>query len=351
MTTIDNFLSLARRKGFEKVPINFGMCPSLAHQFNEYVSRNNIEVLFSQVNVPDISSAPLDIKIFDQFYDTSFKEGTVIDNYGVAHEPGSEAAFHMTKMYHPMANFDSVEQLLSYPFLDYSDADCTAQKDAVQKAHSQDLIAIGNMQCTIWETAWYMRSMENLMMDMLSDDPMAEVLLDKVTENAILRANSFARSGVDVLFLGDDIGMQSSIMMSESLYCDWLKPRLKKVIDSAKRINPNLIVFYHSCGFVTPFIPHLIDVGVDVLNPIQPECMDFKELHATFGNQLSFHGGIGTQTTMPFGSPDDVRRQVFESLDIAGDNGGLFVAPTHLLEPEVPVENVIAYIKACQDYK
>ncbi|MBQ2256804.1 MAG: hypothetical protein II330_08060, partial [Clostridia bacterium] len=127
--------------------------------------------------------------------------------------------------------------------------------------------------------------------------------------------------------------------------------RLKRVIDAARAINPNVVVFYHSCGFVTPMIPHLIDAGIDVLDPVQPECMNFADIHAEFGDRLSFHGTIGTQTTMPFGTPDDVRREVFKNLEIAGDKGGLFVAPTHLLEPEVPVENLVAYINACRDFK
>jgi uroporphyrinogen decarboxylase len=79
--------------------------------------------------------------------------------------------------------------------------------------------------------------------------------------------------------------------------------------------------------------------------------MKFKEIHAQFGDRLSFHGTIGTQTTMPFGTSDDVRRAVFENLETAGDKGGLLVGPTHLLEPEVPVENVVAYLKACRDFK
>lgn len=350
MTNIENYLSIAKRTGIEKAPIDFSLCASLQKQFDEYRAKHDFELEFSHVHVCDIEPEPIDIAVFSEFYDYAFKEGTVIDNCGVAHEPGSAAAFHMTKMHHPMNNFDSVEQILAYPFLDYSKADRNKQEQQVKAAHKKDLAVIGGMQCTVWETAWYMRGMENLMMDMMSQDPMAEVLLDKVTENAIIRATSYAKSGVDAIFLGDDIGMQKSIMMSEELYSEWLKPRLKRVIDAAKAVNPNLLVFYHSCGFVTPFIPHLIEVGVDVLNPVQPECMDFSELHAMYGDRLSFHGTIGTQSTMPFGTADDVRKAVFEALDIAGDKGGLFVAPTHLLEPEVPVENVVAYIKACRDY-
>jgi uroporphyrinogen decarboxylase len=254
-------------------------------------------------------------------------------------------------MLHPMEKFDSVEQILSYPFPDYSRSSTGLQAAKVKEAHDMGVAAMGSMSIVVWEGSWYLRGKENLMIDMMSDDPMAEALLDKMTSIAIYRAESFVRSGVDILLLGDDIGMQHSVMMSEELYCTWLKPRFKRVIDAARAINPGIIVFYHSCGYVKPFIPHLIEAGIDVLNPVQPECMKFSDIHKEFGERLSFHGTIGTQSTMPFGTPDDVRREVFTNLDIAGDKGGLYVCPTHLLEPEVPVENVVAYLKACKDYK
>lgn len=351
MTNRENYLNIARRKGYEKMPVHLEMCPSLQNKFAEYCRKTGFSYTPVHVHVPDLIPVYASDETFLKFYDHNFKSGTFIDEWGVAHEPGSAAAFHMTKMHHPMGNFDSVEQILSYPLPIYAGADDTAQRLAIQKAHEEDKIATASMQMTIWETAWYMRGMENLMTDMMLEDPIAEVLLDKVTDLAVYRAESFARNGVDVLFIGDDIGMQRTIMMSEALYCTWLKPRLAKVIAAAKAINPNIVVFYHSCGFVTPLIPHLIDAGIDVLNPVQPECMDFGEIHTMYGDRLSFHGTIGTQTTMPFGTPEEVRREVFKNLEIAGDKGGLFAAPTHLLEPEVPVENVIAYIKACQEFK
>lgn len=351
MTNIENFQSMIRRKGYEKVPIDFKLCPSLAQKFNDYVNETGFEYKKAMTDIPDLVPRYADRNTFMGYYSNNFKDGTKIDMYGVAHEPGSAAAFHMTKMYHPMTDFDSVEQVMEYPLPDYTDASPEKQIAAIKKAHDDDTVAVGNMQCTVWERSWYMRGMENLMADMMLEDPIAEAILDRVTDISVKRAESFVKNGVDVLFLGDDIGMQRTVMMSEELYCEWLKPRLKRVIDAAKAINPSVTVFYHSCGFVTPMIPHLIEAGIDVLDPIQPECMDFSEIHAEFGDRLSFHGTVGTQSTMPFGTPDDVRREVFKNLDIAGDKGGLFVAPTHILEPEVPVENLVAYINACRDYK
>ena len=352
MNKRENLLSIFRRQGYETIPVHYGMCPSLKERFDAYCKEHELDFDIEPAyeSLSWIEPAPYDRQAYWKYYDVDFKEGTYLDPMGVAHEPGSEAAFHMTRMYHPMEHFDSVEQIEAYPFLDYTGISGEKQAEEVKKLHKRGLAACGNMQCTVWETSWYLRGMENLMMDMMCEDPMAEVLLDKITDMAVKKAVIYAEAGADLLFLGDDIGMQNSIMMSEQLYCDWLKPRIAKVIEKAKEAKPDILVLYHSCGYVTPFIPHLIEAGVDVLNPIQPECMDFQEIHDAYGEQLSFHGTIGTQTTMPYGTADDVRRAVFQNLDIAGRKGGLLAAPTHLLEPEVPVENGLAYLKACSDY-
>lgn len=353
MDKCKNLLSLLRRNGFNEAPVEFILCPSLV---KEYYKQTNADMDYMDYyempwrNVEDLRLVGQDPGNYKKYYNYEFKPGTSIDIWGVAHEPGSEAAKHMTRMHHPLKNIRSIEELMEYPFPDFSRVESDHQKVQVRMIHENGLAAVGNMQCTIWETSWYLRSMEELMMDMMSDDTKAEYLLDKVTEQASLRAQAYASAGVDILFLGDDIGMQNTILMSEELDMTWLNPRLKKVIDSARKIKPDIIIFYHSCGFVSPFIPHLIEAGIDVLNPVQPECMDFSEVYANFGDRLSFHGTIGTQTTMPFGTADEVRREVFKNLELAGNKGGIFVAPAHMLEPEVPWENIMAYLKACKDF-
>lgn len=349
----ENLLSLLRRKGFSEIPVEFMLCPSLVKEYQNQTNSNqdyNDYFKMPWKSVEDLRLVSNNKEVFKKYYDYEFKPGTEIDIWGVAHEPGSAAAKHMTRMHNPLKNIKSIDELREYPFPDFHNAKADHQKVQVQQIHAKGLAAVGNMACTVWETSWYMRSMEELMMDMMTEDMKAEFVLDKVTELSCLRAQAYALAGVDVLFLGDDIGMQSTILMSEELYVTWLKPRLKKVIDSARKIKPDILVFYHSCGFATPFISHLIEAGIDVLNPIQPECMNFSEIYANFSDRLSFHGTIGTQTTMPFGTADDVRREVFKNLDFAGNKGGVFVAPTHVLEPEVPWENIMAYVNACRDF-
>jgi uroporphyrinogen decarboxylase len=354
MTPRENLLGLFRRQGYEYAPVEFDLCPSLQSVYKEATGSDlgpNEYFGFPERFVEGPRLAPPEID-WARYFPDGLKEGTWIDPmWGIAHEPGSEAAKHMTYMRHPLARAQSIEEIQAYPFPDYSNADTSHMADQVASIHDRGLSAAGGMACTVWETSWYVRSMEELMMDMLSDDEKAVLVLDTVTNTACQRAASFARAGVDVLQIGDDVGMQSRIMMSEELYREWLKPRLARVIKSAKEIKPDIIVLYHSCGYVRPLINDLIEAGIDVLNPVQPECMDFAEIHEEFGDRLSFHGTIGTQTTMPFGTPEEVKKVVFHNLEIAGDKGGLLCAPTHLLEPEVPWQNVEAYVQACREFR
>ena len=356
MNPRENVMALLRREPYEWVPVDLQLCPSLEE---EYRRRTGAAVSYQDyfrlpwAGIGDIPMSKKDEQYLP--YHPGLKAGSYIDLWGVAHEPGSAAAKHMTYMRCPLKGIDSLSEVRAYPLPDYAAGD-TAENAASQRAqaaalHARGLAAMGYLTCTIWETSWSIRGMEDLMMDMMSGDPIAAYILDAVTERAVTRARAYARAGVDILYLGDDIGMQKAPMMSLELYCKWLKPRLKQVIDAARAVRPGILVKYHSCGYATPFIPHLIEAGVDILNPIQPESMNFQEIYREFGGKISFDGTIGTQSVMPFGTPQQVRETVFRHLDIARPHGGLLPAPTHLLEPEVPWENIIAYVEACRDYK
>jgi uroporphyrinogen decarboxylase len=122
------------------------------------------------------------------------------------------------------------------------------------------------------------------------------------------------------------------------------------IIAEVKTANPGVLVFYHSDGSFKPVIPDLIEIGVDILNPVQPESMDIAELKRSYGDRLSFWGGIGVQTTLPFGTPDDVKSAVKRLIGEAGGGGGLVVSPAHVIEPDVPWENVEAFVDAVRRF-
>ncbi len=353
MDARENLLSVFRRQGYESVPVQFYLCPSLCEVFEQRTGSGSayqdyFEMPMREVEFPKaVAQESVD---WHKYYPEGFKNKVFFDDWGVAHESGSEAAGHMTRMRHPMAGFDSLEQIQAYPFPDLAAVSTDRLQREIDSIHGRGLAVYAAMECTIWETAWYLRDMTKLMMDMATADEKVVWLLDKITELACLRASTFAGLGADVIRIGDDVGMQSSLMMSEEFYREFLKERLGKVIKAAKDVKPDVIMQYHTCGFVTPLIGDFIEAGIDVLNPVQPECMDFGELHAEYGDTISFSGTIGTQTTMPFGTCADVREVAMRNLEIAGDNGGLLCCPTHLLEPEVPWENILAYVEACRDF-
>jgi len=352
MTPRENLLSLLRRQGYDYIPATFSLCPSLEAEYKKQTGgKMPYQEYFSfpWKDLPDIR-LDYDPDIFRPWYD-SLKPGTHIGIWGTAHEPGSEAAKHMTRMRHPLSGIEDLEKIKEYPFPDFKNGDASQLKQAADAIHARGMAAVANLQCTIWEVSWYLRSMEDLFVDMMTDDPIAEFIFDKVTEQNLIRIRAAAEAGADIVYLGDDIGMQHTAMMSHELYRKWIKPRLKKVIAAIREINPDALVFYHSCGMVTPFIDDLIDAGIDVLNPIQSECMNPVEIIKTYGDRLSFYGAVGTQTTMPFGTPEEIIKTVHSYLDAAGPNGGMLVAPTHLLEPEVPWENILAFVEACKTYQ
>jgi uroporphyrinogen decarboxylase len=163
-------------------------------------------------------------------------------------------------------------------------------------------------------------------------------------------AERYAAAGCDVLSLGDDVSTQLTMMMKVATWREFIKPRLAKVIEAAKKVKPDILIFYHGDGNLQAIIPELIEIGVEILNPVQPECMDPVTIKKQYGDRLSFWGAIGTQTVMPFGTPQQVREVCEKMIQEVGRGGGLGLAPTHVLEPEVPWENIQSFVDVVKEH-
>jgi len=206
------------------------------------------------------------------------------------------------------------------------------------------------MPVTIFEVSWQLRGMENLLLDFLENKPFAIYLLDFITEMRRFMIRRFAEAGVDHIHLGDDMGTQRGMLISPKMWREWFKERMRSIILVAKKVNPEVIISYHSDGNIEKIIPELIEIGIEVLNPVQPEAMDPVKLKQKYGNKLAFWGTVGTQSTMPFGTPKEVKKVVKQRIETVGDGGGLLISPTHMLEPEVPWENIRAFFEAVEEY-
>ena len=350
MTPRENLLSVLRRHGAVEIPLDIDLVASQYERFKRETETTNVAEYFrfSHRGVHVAMEGPDGARAL--YTREELPERTKFDAWGVAHSAGSEAAYHMTKLHHPLKGATSLKEIVDFPGPRIDTVgELNRLRSETKRIHDAGYAVMGGMSQTVWETAWAIRSMEDLMVDMMSEDEMATVLLDRVTDISCARARLFAEAGCDVVHLGDDIGMQSTPMMSVDLWRTWLKPRLGRVIDAAREKSSDILIFYHSCGFVEPFIDDLIELGVEILNPVQPESMDFESIHSRYGDRLSFWGTIGTQRTMPFGSAEDVKNEVRRNVAICGEAGGIVIGPTHVVEPEVPWENIVALREACDE--
>jgi uroporphyrinogen decarboxylase len=264
--------------------------------------------------------------------------------YGMVH--GSMEHF-VEYRYHPLAECETADDVMAF---DWPDVDADERFDGVaeeiRRFHERGYAVTGELYLTIFETAWLLRGMQNLVMDFYGNEDIAHAICETLAEIRIRQAAKYAEIGVDVLRLGDDVATQHGPMMGLDLYRKFLKDRTRRIITAAKKVNPDLLVFMHCDGAVSEFIPEYIEIGVDILNPVQPECNDLTEIGRRYGDRISFWGGIGTQTTMPYGTREEVARKVKEVHGQLGRSGGLLIAPSHILEPEVPWENVLAFVDA-----
>jgi uroporphyrinogen decarboxylase len=198
---------------------------------------------------------------------------------------------------------------------------------------------VGVTVTTIFETAWALRGYEKMLTDFSLNPDMAESILDFPYQYHLAAAKRLTAMGVDMIWIGDDMGAQDAMIISPKMWRRFFKPRMAHFIAEIKAINPQLKVAYHSDGNILPIIPDLIDIGLDVLNPVQPASMDPKKLKKDFGEHLCFWGSIDEQHTLPFGSPADVQKEVEDRIETLGENGGLILGPTHHVQLDTPMEN------------
>jgi len=353
MTHRERVLLALSRKEPDRVPFTMDFTPEIYERFKretgaeDYYEYFKIDIRYTG---PDSTKKTADFTPY--IGRSAHPERRRVDEWGIGWEKGS--LHHFEDMVHPLRNMTSIKELEQYPWPDV-DADYRWQNvpRQVKTLQAQGYPVIVGIPCaggTLFETAWYMRGMENLLSDMLINEEFAAWIFDRLTDMAVRNAERIAKAGADIMLTGDDIGTQRAMLMSPELWRKWLKPRMAKIIKTARDIKPDIHVFYHSDGNIEPVIPELIEIGIDVLNPVQPECMDPEKIKEQYGDRLSFWGTIGTQTTMPFGTPEDVRNEVKLRMETVGKGGGLLLAPTHVLEPDVPWENILAFVDAIERF-
>ena len=199
---------------------------------------------------------------------------------------------------------------------------------------------------SLYERAWTMRGMTELLMDMVQRPNFVEELLDAIVEHNLARIRRALEFDFDCIHFGDDYGMQTGLTMGINHWRRFIKPRLARMFAPVRDAGKYISI--HSCGAVTELFDDLIEIGLNMFNPFQPEVMDVFALKNQYPGRLAFHGGMGTQKLLPFGSPADVSNMTRRLID-AGRPGGYIFSPSHAVPPDVPPENLLAMMEVLRD--
>ncbi len=289
--------------------------------------------------------APLDFSPY--WKKPEFPPGAWINHLGVMEVPSG--LYHFTGYVSPLRNARSLAEIERYPLEDIPKFDYSHFPGLVAGAHSRGrpaALSIGHM----YEDAWQIRGYEQFLADMVERPSWAECLLERIFQGNLFAAVKAAQAGADAIHCGDDVANQRNTMFSPAMWRKFIHSRWSKVWRAAKEAKADVAIHYHSDGNVFSIVGEMVEAGLDILNPVQPECLDADGIHRRWGDRLSFDGLMGTQSTMPFGTPEQVKARVRECVDRYGKRGGLILAPTHVLEPEVPIANIEAFVEACREF-
>lgn len=212
---------------------------------------------------------------------------------------------------------------------------------------NRDRFALFSIGFSLFERAWTLRGMENLMLDMVIDPGFTETLLDRIVEFNLKIIDQAVRFPVQMVQFGDDWGQQRGLLMGPKYWRKYIKPRIYRMYQKVK--EKGLFVSIHSCGDIEEVLPDLIEIGVDLYNPFQPEVTDIVRIKKEYGDKLSFWGGLSIQKVLPFGTPEDVKKEVKRLIKEIGAGGGYVLAPAHAIPKDVPLANVLAMVEILQN--
>lgn len=237
---------------------------------------------------------------------------------------------------HPLAEDSAIE---TYQPPDPERPELYRASEEMIRQFKDEYWIVGVTVTTIFETAWALRGLSQMMIDMAMNPDLANRILDIPYDYHLTAAKRLVEMGVDMIWTGDDMGAQDKMLISPEMWRKYFKPRMADFVAELKEINHEVKIAYHTDGDISPIIPEFIEIGIDVLNPVQPASMDPAKLKKKFGGQLCFWGSIDVQHTLPFGTPEEVKAEVLERLRTIGRGGGLILSPTHHVQLDTPLEN------------
>ena len=277
-----------------------------------------------------------------------------VDRWGVGRRlPVGDGHYYVS--HPPLASAEGPGDLYAHTWPEPRTDFASLSAQAARLRATTDRALILNLEVGFLHQAQFMRGFDRWLMDLAADPSFAGALMDAILEIWLAEAGATIQAVgdcADVVVYADDIAFQDRPVFSTAMYRKLIRPRQRRVFDLLKQSG--MKVFYHSCGNVRPLIADLVDMGVDILNPVQVSAAgmgDTAALKAEWGDMLTFWGGIDTQAVLPRGSTGEVRREVMRRLDDLARGGGYVLAPVHDVQPEVPPANLCAMFDAAGEWE
>ena len=269
---------------------------------------------------------------------------TVFDELGVGWVKSVE--FPMGLVLAPWKQYTDPGQIYDYPMPSFSVPESCVAEIRDWKARGY---VVSSLCGALNEWCYFLRDMEEFLVDLVQRPEMAEAVLARVAELVLSMGIQMAEAGADIVCFYGDVGGQDKLLCTPRAYRKWFKPHLERIFAAAHQVNPGVKVFMHTCGQILPIIPDLIEIGVDILNPIQPETMDPFMVKKEWGHQLVLWGGIGLQETMAQPSAELVRERTARLVRGWAPGGGAIPSPANVLPIDVPWDNVVAFMETADE--
>ena len=348
----------------DKVPLTANLSPDTQMKLKDYYGMKTSKELYEKLGIePGRAgigvSPPRDWKPTAELAEFSRAAGydaqsqyITYEEWGIKRSLGSTMPGTSLQQFfftcHPWEHFTEVGQVEK---VEMPDLDLPGRFDQAIRSveHYRDThLVFGGLGHVQWTKAWELRGMMTFMKDLHTNVKMAETILDKLNDYYVDVADRLLDIGAEGLSFAEDWGNNKSMFIPPNMWRTIFKPRYKRLFDRAKRRGG--FVQFHSDGNITPIVGDLVEIGVDILNPVQPECMDQLEVKRKYGEKITIDTGISVQKTLPHGTVDDVKKEVLHAIEHLAPGGGFIYGTSHMAMYDVPVENVVALYDTCRKY-
>lgn len=351
MTSKQRVLDTIEHKQTDRTPLDLWVTKEVMAKLCAYFKTDEADDVMRELGI--------DIRLVEpEYIGPPLKEspnGKVKDIWGVTRRriEYSDGSYLESESY-PLEGDITISDIENYPWPDPDHYDYSVIPKLCKKYTDCAILNVGNRlnRTSVLKAAMYLRGMQQLMIDMALNPPLIKALIDKISDYYLAHNERIFKAGegfIDIFMMGDDFGTQKGLLISAEMFRRYFAPKLKEFAAQAK--NYGMKVMLHSCGSVKVIIPDIIDIGVDILNPVQTNAKNMipEDLKAEFGDKICFHGGIDIQHTLPFGTANEVEQEVKERIRVLGKNGGYILASTHNIQTDTPIENILRMYEAARN--